>query len=322
MFRFKFKSQILQSNLTPTSLKSILFLFLDGVGIGNSTPLNPFSNSSWKGFEAFSNGQTWTTEGFASIEQDSLVCKPIDALLGVEGLPQSGTGQSTLFTGINCAELAGRHYGPYPHSSAKSVLKEHNVFVKWKEAAVKDPTLGRAMFLNAFPNRFIKQAELRNRWSVTTRCCLDAGIPLRRIEALDKGEAIAADLTGRGLKQVSGAALQVITEEEAATRTANLCKKYGFLLYENFLTDKAGHGQDLRKAEIVLISLDRFLLKLHELLDFDQTTVIITSDHGNIEDLGTKSHTMNPVPFVAKGALAHRFKHVNSIQDITPAIFQ
>ena len=290
--------------------------------MGNSSPQNPFSQSEWKGFNAFSNGRRWTNAEFGDFASDELVFKSSDASLGVEGLPQSGTGQSTLFTGVNCSELAGRHYGPYPHSSSKPVLKDQNIFVQWKKEAQTNASLGRSVFLNAFPNRFVKQAELKNRWSVTTRCCLDAGIPLRRIESLAKGEALAADLTGLGLKQVSGSSISVITEEKAANRTAHLCTKYGFLLYENFLTDKVGHEQDIRKAEKVLASLDRFLFQLNESLDYSKTTVIITSDHGNIEDLGTKSHTMNPVPFVAKGVLAPHFAKVSSLMDVTPAIME
>ena len=56
------------------------------------------------------------------------VFRAIDARLGVEGLPQSGTGQAALFTGVNAPRLAGRHYGPYPHSKTRPALTADNVF--------------------------------------------------------------------------------------------------------------------------------------------------------------------------------------------------
>src|SRR6185503_11400337 len=54
---------------------------------------------------------------------------PLDANLGIEGTPQSGTGQTTLLTGVNAAERFGRHFGPWtpvalrPLVEAESVLR-------------------------------------------------------------------------------------------------------------------------------------------------------------------------------------------------------
>jgi len=68
----------------------------------------------------------------------------------VEGLPQSGTGQATLFTGVNCAERVGRHFGPYPHSTTHEILRDHNLFRRVEDAST--PVNGQthaATFANA-----------------------------------------------------------------------------------------------------------------------------------------------------------------------------
>ncbi|MGI8884009.1 MAG: hypothetical protein ACR2IA_07185 [Pyrinomonadaceae bacterium] len=53
----------------------------------------------------------------------------------------------------------------------------------------------------------------------------------------------------------------------------------------------------------------------------ENTTVILTSDHGNIEDLSVRNHTLNDVPTIVwgreKNSVAGRIK---DLTDITPAI--
>ena len=56
-------------------------------------------------------------------------------------------------------------------------------------------------------------------------------------------------------------------------------------------------------------------------LDLTCTTVIIISDHGNLEDLSVKTHTLNPVPGLLIGAGAARLaRAIRSLLDVTPAI--
>jgi len=73
----------------------------------------------------------------------------------------------------------------------------------------------------------------------------------------------------------------------------------------------------------VLERFDEFLSGFLELFDPVTTLLVIVSDHGNIEDLSTKSHTRNRVPCILAGA--HRQKLVNRIKNlthITPAIMR
>lgn len=74
------------------------------------------------------------------------------------------------------------------------------------------------------------------------------------------------------------------------------------------------------KADIVLRRLDEFLMGIIKKIK-PSDTLVITSDHGNLEDLTTKTHTRNPVPLFVKGN-TEPFKNVKSITDVTPAILE
>ncbi|HEY0730583.1 MAG TPA: hypothetical protein VGD38_21030, partial [Pyrinomonadaceae bacterium] len=92
-------------------------------------------------------------------------------------------------------------------------------------------------------------------------------------------------------------------------------------LYEYFITDKVGHAQDMDAARLVLTSLALFLRETLIRLDRERTTVILTSDHGNIEDLSIRNHTLHAVPTIVWGAQRERIAtRIRNLADITPAI--
>lgn len=297
-------------------LKSVLFIFIDGIGIAPKTEENPFSTMDLPGFRALTKGSDWTEELFPNIQDSTLCVKPIDARLGVDGLPQSGTGQASIFTGVNCAQLASRHYGPFPHTTSRNLMARRNLFSEASGIPNVDPP----GFLNAFPDLFFEPSKSRKRYSVTTQSCLDAGVRIRNIDDLENGIAIAADITAKGLRQFVKRNLALISESEAAARMSQLSLSHGLLVFEYFHTDKAGHARDGKMAGEHLQSLDRLFTSLINRLDFDRTTLVIASDHGNLEDLGTKSHTLNPVPMVARGSGAAHFHDVADLTGIMPAI--
>jgi bisphosphoglycerate-independent phosphoglycerate mutase (AlkP superfamily) len=69
--------------------------------------------------------------------------------------------------------------------------------------------------------------------------------------------------------------------------------------------------------------LTRFVRAVLEAADLERQTVVITSDHGNIEDASTRTHTLNPVATLAFGAARqHIASRVQSLTDITPAIIE
>lgn len=140
------------------------------------------------------------------------------------------------------------------------------------------------------------------------------------MDDLAKGDALAADISGLRLVEHLGLDVQVLDEAQAAQNLIGLSARHAFTAFEYFHTDKAGHTQSHEDAEQCLRSLDYFITKLVEDCLQAGVTLVMTSDHGNIEDLSVKTHTRNPVPFAAYGPDAAIFKSVNAITDLVPAI--
>ena len=70
-----------------------------------------------------------------------------------------------------------------------------------------------------------------------------------------------------------------------------------------------------------LQNLARLIRELLVRIDLNRTSVILTSDHGNIEDLSLRNHTLNPVPTIVWGRQReHVAAGIRSLTDITPAI--
>jgi 2,3-bisphosphoglycerate-independent phosphoglycerate mutase len=73
----------------------------------------------------------------------------------------------------------------------------------------------------------------------------------------------------------------------------------------------------------VLRELASFVREVLARTDLARTTVILTSDHGNVEDLSTRNHTLNPSPRSRGGRAASTCaRRVRSLADITPAILE
>ncbi|MEX0845797.1 MAG: hypothetical protein WD022_10970, partial [Balneolaceae bacterium] len=286
---------------------SVIFIFIDGVGLGESDSSNPFSVNRYKSFEALTNG--FFNKSAETVIEKEWLFKPIDANLGVEGLPQSGTGQTALFTGINAAKEIGKHFGPFPHSGIKPFLKKESVFHAVKELGKKPH------FMNAYPPVFFEHAKKRNRWSCTTLMTKSAGVKLNSTKEVLNETALTAEIVQNAWREKLGIDIPKITPKDAAKRLLNVVPDYDLLLYEYYLTDKAGHNQSLADADRALKPLDEFLLHIikHKR---SSDTLVITSDHGNLEDLTTKTHTRNKVPLFVLGESALNFQKAESLTDV------
>ena len=135
--------------------------------------------------------------------------------------------------------------------------------------------------------------------------------------------AIAADITNEHWVKLGFGDVPVISPAQAGERLVSILGDYDFVLYEYFYTDHAGHSQSMENAVGVLQTLDGFLGGILSALDPNSDLLLVTSDHGNIEDLSTKTHTRNPVPLIAVGArrdfVTSRCKNLTHV---TPAIVE
>ncbi|MBD3617187.1 MAG: hypothetical protein HUJ22_11515 [Gracilimonas sp.] len=286
---------------------SVIFIFIDGVGLGEDEPSNPFSENRYESFEILTGG-FFNKKSNPFINKDQLF-KPIDANLGVKGLPQSGTGQTTLFTGKNAAKEIGKHFGPFPHSGIKPFLKKESIFHAVKELG-KNP-----YFMNAYPPIFFKHAAKRNRWSCTTLMTKSVGLKLNSTEEVLNESALTAEIVQNAWREKLGIDIPKITPTDAAKRLLNVVPDYDLVLYEYYLTDKAGHNQRPEDAERVLSPLNEFLLHIIKHKK-SSDTLVITSDHGNLEDLSTKTHTRNKVPLFVMGEGTVNFNEVESLVQV------
>ncbi len=294
----------------------VVLLFLDGVGLGKRDPRhNPFFSASLPTLMHLWGGSVPTIrDNRRSTALASLV--QVNATLGVPGLPQSGTGQTALLTGVNAPRLIGKHFGPHPYSSLRPLLAEHNLFRRIIRKG------GRACYANAFPAQYFRHIEAHpTRVTAMTMSWLSTGGQLNDARALEEGRAISADITNERWNTLGYPHMPVIAAEEAGRRLARLAAENSFVLYEYFFTDHAGHSQSMDEARRILESIDRLLAGFLDSVDIRSTLLLLTSDHGNLEDLSTRSHTRNPVPLLAVGAGHRRVAEtVRSLTHIAPAV--
>ncbi|PWN05954.1 hypothetical protein [Rhodohalobacter mucosus] len=292
---------------------SVVFIFVDGVGVGDKGSQNPLSSDKWSAFSHFT-GCDGLHSGCKERVTENTLYKMLDANLGVEGLPQSGTGQVSLFSGENASKLIGKHFGPYPYSTTKPILENQSLFHKVIELGKKPH------FLNAYPDIFFRKSSKKNRWTSTTLMARSAGVRLNTIDDILNGTAVTAEITQYAWREMLGLDVPLITPEEASERVTDSLNAHDLVLYEYYLTDKAGHEMDFEKAEKILTDLNRFLSGILKQLDHTDT-FLLTSDHGNLEDLSVRTHTRNPVPLFVKGDV-EPFRESKRITDVAPAIIR
>ncbi len=101
------------------------------------------------------------TASAAPFEGERATLLALDATLGVEGLPQSATGQAVLLTGINIPKEIGYHYGPKPNPEVATYLKNGNTFFSWLRASGKSAGIAQCLSPTLLPwHRFRSKAVL------------------------------------------------------------------------------------------------------------------------------------------------------------------
>ncbi|HVN48425.1 MAG TPA: peptidase [Bacteroidota bacterium] len=296
----------------------VVFLFLDGVGIGKNNPsVNPMLQADIAALRWLCGG-TVPVQPFQDRCSEHAHILSVDATLGVAGLPQSGTGQVSIFTGVNGAKKFGRHFGPYPPSPLHPILAKKYLLLQLQQLGK------RVVFANAFPDKFFDYIESGTRHlSVSSLGCKLCGIPLLTIDAMLKNEGISADFTREKWCELGHPDVAAITPQEAGKHLHQISLQHDFTLFEYWLTDHAGHSRDMQFAKNALEQFDTFLASFLTYTDLKTTMVVLVSDHGNIEDLSTKSHTRNHVPCIVAGARREEVAaHIKSLVHITPALLR
>ncbi|NJK43049.1 MAG: peptidase [Pleurocapsa sp. SU_196_0] len=227
--------------------------------------------------------------------------RAVDARLGVEGLPQSGTGQTTILSGINAARVMNRHYGPWVSPSLRRIL-EDNIL---KRVANRG---GAVRLANFYPPRYLEALETGEmRLNAIATAALSAGARLEGMEGL----SIAPMLRDPGAA--------VSLERVADWARAFMASTATVTIFDEWWTDNVGHEMNLNEAQDFAVRLEVFCrVALEE--RSAETLFLVTSDHGNFENLSVKTHTFNPVPLAAVGVGALEFASVTDLSGVTPAL--
>jgi 2,3-bisphosphoglycerate-independent phosphoglycerate mutase len=308
-------------------MERVIFIFIDGCGVGRPDGNNPFFLAKslqlpfWQG---------------AMRLPDQTPVQAIDATLGIPGAPQSASGQTALFCGVGATEIANRHRNGYPDSNLRRVILENNLLAKLAAAGVTARFLnaypahkelftsehvriepdGRLWFSPSFPEHFKRMI------SVTSCMLLASGQRPFGEKEIRSGEALYQDYSNRSLIE-QGLQLPEFTPEKAAHVLHDASRRFEFILYEYFQTDLYAHRKSLEECISLVCHLDTLIGTLLGSLDKKEDTLVLTSDHGNLEDFYLHGHSGNPVPLIAWGKHGARLRRkIKSISDVTPAILE
>jgi hypothetical protein len=297
---------------------SVLFVFVDGVGLGARDPeVNPLARGEYLLSRfAGEDGAPLPRGGRAAAA---------DATLGVPGRPQSATGQATILTGQNAAQALGRHLLGFPSAPLRALIEARSLF---RQAAAAGRS---ALLAGAYPTPYLKAlgfapglaadtAVFRRPPRAPAAMLAYAAAAGRFLTWEDArgGVALTHDLTGARAARF-GAQLPTRSPEDAAEILLRLSSRHDLTMFEFFETDEAGHARSMPQALEIVERLDRFLRALVAGLP-PGDSLVVTSDHGNLEDLRTRNHTLAPVPVLGFGPAAERVGAVRDLTGIAPLL--
>lgn len=240
----------------------------------------------------------------------------LDATFGHPHLPQSATGQTALLTGLDAVAAMGRPYGPWPGPTLAALLTADGLFHDATRA-------GGAALANAYSQRYLDAlaapagVRRRLRPAASVVAARAAGVRLRSEADAREGAAVAADLGFAG-----GAVAAVGPRPSAVDAWARglvaIARDHPLTYLDAWVTDRVGHRADLTLATALVQRVDAVVEALASVLD--GVTLVVASDHGNLEDATAPRHTRAKVPLVAIGPAAAELRGARDLRDVRPAL--
>ncbi|WP_411822016.1 metalloenzyme [Leptospira sp. 'Mane'] len=302
----------------------IFYIFLDGIGLGKYDPeTNPFSKFA-TGILSPLGGKSQEDANLPKLSHKLHYVKT-DAHMGVPGLPQSATGQTALWTGVNGPGTLNHHVSGFPTITLRKIISKYSIIKVLTEKGIK------ADFLNCFTDHYLKHVQEKPKLvSASTLVQLASNRPLKTMDDLRNGKGLYMDLTHEILREFAKDSLPIndpLLEPRDPKTLGNsvfsMFGDYGLTIYEYFLTDKVGHAQDWEKAEKIIHTLEDFFYGILESINPEKDLLIVVSDHGNMEDLSQKNHTENSVATILYGKDADEYsENIQSLKDVVPMIYK
>ena len=221
-----------------------------------------------------------------------------------------------MFTGVNCPMAMGRHCEGFPGPALRKIVESDNLFLQLKKLGKK------IRFADAYLVDSVDELASRRFKSVTTVMALTVPESVATADDLISDNALMQDLT-RETIQDRYPNIPIIPPQRAAEHLFDIALKNDFTLYEFFQSDVAGHSMDYARACAVLRVYDRFLAALTRYAEAAKITIVLTSDHGNVESMGERGHTRNPVPLIVVGPQEEDMRNsIDSLSDVAPSILK
>jgi hypothetical protein len=293
---------------------------MDGVGLGNADPnVNPFYHAAMPALTSLL-GENWFTAR-QPIQTPRATLVPTDPNMGVSGRPQSATGQATILTGKNVPQLIGEHYGPKPNGPVRDIINQGTLFAE--VTAVYATNTAPAALLTPYPQGYFDSLTSGRRLpSAVPMAAISGGVGLKTAVDLQQGHAVSPGFTNQAWRdQLGYSDMPLLTLAEAGQRIAQLAAAHHFSFFEHWPSDRLGHRGTLAEATQHLELLDAVLGSLIAHWPEEGGLLLITSDHGNIEDKSHRQHTTNPVPTILVGANhAHYATQIETLADLAPVV--
>jgi hypothetical protein len=255
--------------------RPLIWLALDGVGHPADAPA----------------GSPWETD-LPTLRPFVEAGLALDATLGVPGLPQSATGQTTWLTGQDAVAVMGEHFGPQPGPTLRRLLDAASLPVRLTQA-------GRpCALLNFYPPGYFAAQQKRARHGCFPYSFLAAGLPLN-----PPGLPLLSPTLGLDYRE-PWAAHGTLDHWHRQGEALAAVRGYELLAFDAWFSDLLGHEGTAYMPGTLLHAGQQYLRRLDALLSGllqGGAPVVLSSDHGNFEDLNVKSHTVARVPFAASG---------------------
>ena len=306
----------------------VALLFIDGVGIGRRDPdVNPLARVDHL-LSRFQDEQEVRLPGGGHF-------RALDPTFGVPGRPQSASNQTAILTGRPAPHLIGRHVLGFPDAALRELLARDSLVLQLARHGRS------ATFANSYPSAYLRAMGLRAagghrepadagdlrltpsrlrhlKASASTLAFAAAGVPLRTLAHARADQGLTHDIHGRRAR-AAGLDVPERTPEEAAEVLLTLAGEADFTFFEHYLADEAGHAQDPVAALDALESFDRLLRAVVARRPPD-LTVLVCSDHGNVEDLSQRRHTLHAVPMLGFGPGAEGVAALETLADVATFI--
>lgn len=243
---------------------------------------------------------------------------------------------TTLFSGINAIREHGLMQGlGLKNTLLESLIRQKNLFSLIPDSCLANavfpvhlPCFGSSYVQNILPSFSKNELETSVRFrhqglkltgpakhgmaelytlaeinqNIFVYAAQQAGIRLRTWHDIGQGNALSSSLTHELEAEFDFSALGISpalpqTPEQAGEVLVSLANQHQFTFYKYQIPDLVSHTGQIEAARAVFATIERFLKAVLDRIHPEQTCVVVTSDHGHLEQIAfTRGHPKSKVP--------------------------